>query len=90
MLFDKPKKNMQPMEYNIRIRQGIDTKIELMEEKGNQEKKIEEGETQIETKEKASIRQIISAIIEGGKPIIGHFPNLDLGLIFQTYLRDLP
>ena len=65
----------------------------MMENENEGKKKMEETETKPfkdESKEKASLKQVISAIIEDGKPIVGHFPNLDLGLIFQTFLRDLP
>lgn len=47
-------------------------------------------EVKSECEEKASLKQVISAIIQGGKPLVGHFPNLDIGLIFQTFLKDLP
>ena len=94
MLFDKPKKNMQQMEYNIRIRMDDAKKQGVMTENESEGKKtMEEEETKTfkeQSKEKASLKQVISAIIEGGKPIVGHFPNLDLGLIFQTFLKDLP
>ncbi len=33
---------------------------------------------------------VIEAIIKGRKPIVGHFPNLDIGLIFHSFLCDIP
>ena len=40
--------------------------------------------------EGASLKEIFVTIIKEGKPLVGHFPNLDLGLIFQTFFKDLP
>ena len=34
--------------------------------------------------------KIFAALINGRKPIVGHFPNLDIGLIYQSFLIDLP
>lgn len=96
MLFDKPKKNMQPMEYNIRMRPKEDEKPEFLDEKTveiAQETEIKESEVMVahgQGGEESSLREVFAAIIQGGKPIVGHFPNLDLGLIFQTFLKDLP
>jgi hypothetical protein len=36
------------------------------------------------------ISKIFAALITGRKPLIGHFPNLDIGLIYQTFITDLP
>ena len=33
---------------------------------------------------------IIEKIIQRGKPLVGHFPNLDIGLIYQSFIGDLP
>ena len=40
--------------------------------------------------EKESLEVVIEAIIKGKKPIVGHFPNLDIGLIYHTFLDELP
>lgn len=32
--------------------------------------------------EKRTLETVIAKIIECGKPIVGHFPNLDIGLIY--------
>ena len=39
---------------------------------------------------KQSLEVVIEAIIKGKKPIVGHFPNLDIGLIFHTFIDELP
>lgn len=36
------------------------------------------------------LSQVFSALIAARKPIVGHFPNLDIGLIYQTFIADLP
>jgi hypothetical protein len=33
---------------------------------------------------------VIEKIIACGKPIVGHFPNLDLGLIYHSFIAPLP
>ena len=37
-----------------------------------------------------SLESIIAKIIDTKKPIVGFFPNLDLGLIYQAFIDDLP
>jgi len=40
--------------------------------------------------EEPQLTKIFASLISGKKPIIGHFPNLDIGLIYQTFIADLP
>ena len=40
--------------------------------------------------EKRMLDAVIDKIIKCNKPLVGHFPNLDLGLIYQAFIADLP
>lgn len=37
-----------------------------------------------------TLEVVIEKIIECGKPLVGHFPNLDLGLIYHSFIDALP
>lgn len=37
-----------------------------------------------------SIEALLKIISDRQIPIVGHFPNLDIGLIYHTYLEPLP
>ena len=37
-----------------------------------------------------TLEVIVDKIIQCSKPIVGHFPNLDIGLIYQAFIDELP
>ena len=37
-----------------------------------------------------TLEVVIAKIISCSKPIVGHFPNLDIGLMYQAFIGDLP
>ena len=37
-----------------------------------------------------TLQPILQAIINSKKPLVGHFPNLDIGLLYHNFLQDLP
>ena len=40
--------------------------------------------------QKRGLEAVVAKIVECGKPIVGHFPNLDLGLIYHSFISELP
>lgn len=50
---------------------------------------LEEKEPPKEHKTR-TLEVVIAKIIQCSKPIVGHFPNLDIGLIYQAFISDLP
>lgn len=36
------------------------------------------------------LSKVFQALIASKKPIVGHFPNLDIGLIYQAFIADIP
>lgn len=99
MSFDKPKKNMEKYEYSCRIYPKHEDFFE-QESKEEMEKyvdcckKVEDislnDKEPLEIHKNRTLEVIFAKIIECSKPIVGHFPNLDIGLIYQAFIGELP
>ena len=91
---DKPKKNMGRWEYEVKIYSpiGIDAMEDVVFEKQPEKQLAKEDINFLEKDEHGppGLESIISCIIEHKKPIVGFFPNLDLGLIYQAFIDDMP
>jgi hypothetical protein len=50
-----------------------------------EEKPIDEKHHKIRT-----LESVVEKIIQCGKTVVGHFPNLDIGLIYEAFIGELP
>ena len=84
---------MERYEYHCRF---APKEKEFFEEESNEN--IEQYMKAFENNEKnkmveerpKTLEVILEKIIKCAKPIVGHFPNLDIGLIYQSFIDDLP
>jgi hypothetical protein len=99
MTFDKGKSKMEKFEYICKINARHEDffekeSMEEVEKYAEVCKKVEEitleEKNAPKVHERRSLEVVIGKIIECSKPIVGHFPNLDIGLIYQAFIGELP
>ena len=102
MQFDKGKKNMERYEYFCKM---YPRDNDFFNQKGDEDvkafvdicKKTEEisfEDKMIDEKEEKpkvrTLEVVMEKIIKCGKTVVGHFPNLDIGLMYDAFIGELP